>query len=38
MQVSDSEIAEILTHVAFYAGWPKVWGAFPLAQEVWSDK
>ena len=26
--VTRSEIAEILTHAAFYAGWPKAWAAF----------
>lgn len=35
--VTRTEIAEILTHVAFYAGWPKAWGAFRLAKEVWND-
>ena len=31
------EIAEILTHAAFYAGWPKAWAAFRMAKEVWAD-
>ena len=35
--ITRSEIAEILTQVAFYAGWPKAWGAFRLATEVWAD-
>ncbi len=35
--VTRSEIAEILTQVAFYAGWPKAWGAFRQALEVWKD-
>ena len=26
--ITKTEIAEILTHVAFYAGWPKAWAAF----------
>jgi len=25
--ITRSEIAEILTHAAFYAGWPKAWAA-----------
>ena len=33
--ITRSEIAEILTHAAFYAGWPKAWAAFRLAKEVW---
>ncbi len=35
--VTRTEIAEILTQVAFYAGWPKAWGAFRQAKEVWRD-
>ena len=35
--VTQEEIAEILTHAAFYAGWPKAWAAFRLAKEVWKD-
>ena len=33
--VSQKEIAAIITHVAFYAGWPKAWAVFNLAIEVW---
>lgn len=36
--VTRTEIAEILTQVAFYAGWPKAWGAFRQAVEVWKDE
>ena len=35
--VTRTEIAEIITHAAFYAGWPKGWAVFNLAKEVWSD-
>lgn len=35
--VTKEEIAEILTHAAFYAGWPKAWAAFRMAKEVWED-
>lgn len=33
--VSKEEIAEILTHASFYAGWPKAWAAFRMAKEIW---
>lgn len=33
--ITKTEIAEILTHLAFYAGWPKAWAAFRMAKEVW---
>lgn len=36
--VTKREIAEILTHVAFYVGWPKAWAAFRLAKEVWKEE
>ena len=35
--VTRAEIAEILTHAAFYAGWPKAWAAFRMAKEVWAE-
>lgn len=33
--VTKEEMAEILTHAAFYAGWPKAWAAFRFAKEVY---
>lgn len=35
--ITRSEIAEILTHAAFYAGWPKAWAAFRMAKDVWAE-
>ena len=35
--VTREEMAEILTHVAFYAGWPNAWAAFNMAKEVYAD-
>lgn len=35
--ITRTEAAEIITHIAFYAGWPKAWAAFRLAKEIWSD-
>ena len=35
--ITRTEIAEILTHIGFYAGWPKAWAAFRMAKEVWND-
>lgn len=32
---TPEEIAEIITHLAFYVGWPNAWAAFALAKEVW---
>ena len=36
--ITREEIAEILTHAAFYAGWPKAWAAFRMAKEVWTEE
>lgn len=35
--ITKQEIAEVLTHVAFYVGWPKAWAAFRIAKEIWKD-
>lgn len=35
--VSKTEMAELLTHLAFYAGWPNAWAAFNMAKEVYAD-
>ena len=34
---SREEIAEIVTHAAFYCGWPKAWAVFRMAKEVWAE-
>ena len=34
--VTKTEMAEILTHIAFYAGWPNAWAAFRMAKEVYA--
>ncbi len=33
--VTRAEIAAIVTHAAFYVGWPKAWAVFNMAKEVW---
>lgn len=35
--ITRTEIAEILTHAAFYTGWPKAWAAFRMAKDVWAE-
>ena len=35
--VTKTEMAEILTHIAFYAGWPNAWAAVRMAKEVYQD-
>ncbi|HIR03037.1 MAG TPA: carboxymuconolactone decarboxylase family protein [Candidatus Scatovicinus merdipullorum] len=35
--VTKEEMVEILTQLAFYAGWPKAWAAFRMAKEVYEN-
>lgn len=35
--ITKAEIVEIITHLAFYTGWPKAWSAFNLAKEIYHD-
>ena len=35
--ISKEEMAEIITHAAFYAGWPNAWAVFNMAKEVYGD-
>lgn len=35
--ITKEEIAEVITHLSFYVGWPKAWSAFNAAKEVYKD-
>lgn len=35
--VTAEEMAEIITHAAFYAGWPNAWGAMRYAKEAYAE-
>ena len=35
--ITKEEMAEIITHAAFYAGWPNAWAVFRMAKEVYED-
>lgn len=35
--VTQKEIAAVITHAAFYAGWPMAWAAFNMAKDVWTE-
>ncbi|MBA2796745.1 carboxymuconolactone decarboxylase family protein [Streptococcus porcinus] len=35
--VTKEEMSEIITHIAFYVGWPKAWSAFNRAKVIWSE-
>ncbi len=36
--VTKAEIAAVVTHAGFYAGWPKAWAVFNMAKEVWAEE
>jgi 4-carboxymuconolactone decarboxylase len=36
--LTQAEIAETLTHLAFYAGWPNVFSAMPVAKDVFEKR
>ena len=36
--VSKEEFAAIVTHVAFYAGWPNAWAVFNMGKEVYENE
>lgn len=35
--VTKEEMSEVLTQLAFYAGWPKAWAAFNMAKEIYGE-
>ena len=35
--VTRKEMAAVITHAAFYAGWPKAWAVFNLAKEIYAE-
>ncbi|MCD5257084.1 carboxymuconolactone decarboxylase family protein [Pediococcus pentosaceus] len=32
--VTKDEMVELITHLSFYAGWPKAWSVFGLAKKI----
>ena len=36
--ITKVEMVEIITHIAFYIGWPNAWVVFPLVREIYSDE
>ncbi len=35
--VTKEEMIEIITHLAFYVGWPNAWSVFPIVREAYSE-
>ena len=36
--ITKTEMVEIITHIAFYVGWPNAWAVFPMVREVYADE
>ena len=36
--VTKTEMVEVLTQLAFYAGWPKAWAAFRMAKKIYGEE
>ena len=36
-RTDKAEAVEIVTHLAFYCGWPKAWSTFPMIEEIWPE-
>jgi 4-carboxymuconolactone decarboxylase len=36
--LTRTDISEIITHLAFYVGWPKAWSAFNIAMPLFPEE
>lgn len=36
--VTKTEMVEIITHIAFYVGWPNAWAVFPMVREIYAEE
>lgn len=36
--VTKEQMVEIITHLAFYVGWPNAWAAFPIVREAYAEE
>ena len=36
--LTAQDISEVITHLAFYVGWPKAWSAFNVAKKIFDEK
>ena len=36
--LTRAEAAEVITHLAFYAGWPSAFSALPVAKDVFEKR
>ena len=36
--ITREGFAEIVTHAAFYCGWPRAWAVFRMAKGIWTEE
>jgi 4-carboxymuconolactone decarboxylase len=36
--LSQAEVSEAITHLAFYVGWPNVFSAMPVAKDIFEPR
>lgn len=36
--VTKTEMVEMITHIAFYVGWPNAWTVFPMVREIYTQE
>jgi 4-carboxymuconolactone decarboxylase len=36
--LTQAQVSEVLTHLAFYAGWPNIFSALPVAKEIFEKR
>ena len=36
--LSQPQVSEVVTHIAFYAGWPNAFSALPVVKEVFEER
>lgn len=36
--VTKTEMVEMITHIAFYVGWPNAWAVFPMVREAYAEE
>ncbi len=36
--LTEQQASEVITHLAFYAGWPNAMSALPVAKEVFAKR
>ena len=36
--LSQEEVVEVVTQLAFYCGWPKAWSTFPIIKKIYEEE